>query len=91
MKRLFFPFICTGSLLIVTQQLLLIPSTQVTAQETTKKVLTSAQLQDLAKSITVKILTKNGSASGTLIAKNGNNYTILTNDHVINPDESYRI
>ncbi|OBQ32799.1 MAG: hypothetical protein AN487_21710, partial [Anabaena sp. CRKS33] len=25
------------------------------------------------------------------IAKNGNNYTILTNDHVINPGESYRI
>ncbi|MBD2140296.1 tetratricopeptide repeat protein [Anabaena sp. FACHB-1250] len=91
MKRLFLTLICTGSLLIVPQQLLLIPATQVTAQETTKKVLSSAQLQDLAKSITVKILTKNGSASGTLIAKNGNNYTILTNDHVINPGESYRI
>ncbi|MFM6183191.1 MAG: serine protease, partial [Dolichospermum sp.] len=83
--------ICTGSLLIVPQQLLLIPATQVTAQETTRKVLTIEQLQSLAKSITVKILTKNGSASGTLIAKNGNNYTILTNDHVINPGESYRI
>jgi tetratricopeptide (TPR) repeat protein/S1-C subfamily serine protease len=91
MKRLFLTLICTGSLLIVPQQLLLIPATQVTAQETTKKVLSSAQLQDLAKSITVKVLTKNGSASGTLIAKNGNNYTILTNDHVINPGESYRI
>ncbi|OBQ01569.1 serine protease [Anabaena sp. AL09] len=39
----------------------------------------------------MKILTKNGSASGTLIAKNGNNYTILTNDHVMNPGASYRI
>ncbi|MFM6839835.1 MAG: trypsin-like peptidase domain-containing protein, partial [Dolichospermum sp.] len=90
-KRLFLTLICTGSLLIVPQQLLLIPATQVTAQETTRKVLTIEQLQSLAKSITVKILTKNGSASGTLIAKNGNNYTILTNDHVINPGESYRI
>ncbi|MBD2441669.1 tetratricopeptide repeat protein [Dolichospermum sp. FACHB-1091] len=91
MKRLFLTLICTTALLTIPQQLLLIPATQVTAQETTKKVLSSAQLQDLAKSITVKVLTKNGSASGTLIAKNGNNYTILTNDHVINPGESYRI
>ncbi|MDB9453684.1 serine protease [Dolichospermum circinale] len=91
MKRLFLTLICTTALLTIPQQLLLISATQVTAQETTKKVLSSAQLQDLAKSITVKILTKNGSASGTLIAKNGNNYTILTNDHVINLGESYRI
>ncbi|MFO5473656.1 MAG: serine protease, partial [Dolichospermum sp.] len=91
MKRLFLTLICTTALLTIPQQLLLIPATQATAQETTQKRLTSAQLQDLAKSITVKILTKNGSASGTLIAKNGNNYTILTNDHVINLGESYRI
>ncbi|QYX30608.1 serine protease [Sphaerospermopsis torques-reginae] len=91
MKHLFFTLICTTALLTIPQQLLLISPQPVTAQETAKKVLTSAQLQDLAKSITVKILTKNGSASGTLIAKNGNNYTILTNDHVINPGESYRI
>ena len=91
MKHLFFTLICTTALLTIPQQLLLISPQPVTAQEPTKKLLTSAQLQDLAKSITVKILTKNGSASGTLIAKNGNNYTILTNDHVINPGESYRI
>ncbi|MCW9679361.1 tetratricopeptide repeat protein [Dolichospermum planctonicum UHCC 0167] len=91
MKHLFFTLICTTALLTIPQQLLLISPQPVTAQETTKKLLTSAQLQALAKSITVKILTKNGSASGTLIAKNGNNYTILTNDHVMNPGESYRI
>ena len=91
MKHLFFTLICTTALLTIPQQLLLISPQPVTAQEPTKKLLTSAQLQALAKSITVKILTKNGSASGTLIAKNGNNYTILTNDHVMNPGESYRI
>jgi S1-C subfamily serine protease len=91
MKHLFFTLICTTALLTIPQQLLLISPQLVTAQEPTKKLLTSAQLQALAKSITVKILTKNGSASGTLIAKNGNNYTILTNDHVMNPGESYRI
>ena len=91
MKHLFFTLICTTALLTIPQQLLLISPQPVTAQETTKKLLTSAQLQALAKSITVKILTKNGSASGTLIAKNGNNYTILTNDHVVSPGASYRI
>ncbi|MFN7201107.1 MAG: tetratricopeptide repeat protein [Aphanizomenon sp.] len=91
MKHLFFTLICTTALLTIPQQLLLISTQPVTAQEPTKKLLTSAQLQALAKSITVKILTKNGSASGTLIAKNGNNYTILTNDHVMNTGESYRI
>jgi tetratricopeptide (TPR) repeat protein/S1-C subfamily serine protease len=91
MKHLFFTLICTTALLTIPQQLLLISPQPVTAQEPTKKLLTSAQLQALAKSITVKILTKNGSASGTLIAKNGNNYTILTNDHVMNPGASYRI
>jgi len=91
MKHLFFTLICTTALLTIPQQLLLISPQPVTAKEPTKKLLTSAQLQALAKSITVKILTKNGSASGTLIAKNGNSYTILTNDHVMNPGESYRI
>jgi tetratricopeptide (TPR) repeat protein/S1-C subfamily serine protease len=91
MKHLFFTLICTTALLTIPQQLLLISPQLVTAQEPTKKLLTSAQLQALAKSITVKILTKNGSASGTLIARNDNNYTILTNDHVMNPGESYRI
>ncbi|MFO5474942.1 MAG: trypsin-like peptidase domain-containing protein, partial [Dolichospermum sp.] len=91
MKHLFFTLICTTALLTIPQQLLLISPQPVTAKEPTKKLLTSAQLQALAKSITVKILTKNGSASGTLIAKNGNSYTILTNDHVMNPGASYRI
>ena len=91
MNHLFFTLICTTALLTIPQQLLLISPQPVTAQEPTKKLLTSAQLQALAKSITVKILTKNGSASGTLIAKNGNIYTVLTNDHVVSPGASYRI
>jgi tetratricopeptide (TPR) repeat protein/S1-C subfamily serine protease len=91
MKRLFLTLICTTALLTIPQQLLLISPQPVTAQETTQKLLTTEQLQDLAKSITVKILTKNGSSSGTLIAKNGNNYTVLTNDHVVSSGASYRI
>ena len=91
MKRLFLTLICTTALLTIPQQLLFISPQSVTAQQPTQKLLTSAQLQDLAKSITVKILTKNGSGSGTLIAKNGNSYTILTNDHVVSPGASYRI
>ncbi|BAZ86056.1 serine protease [Dolichospermum compactum] len=91
MKRLFFTLICTTALLTIPQQLLLISPQPVTAQQPTSQLLTTEQLQDLAKSITVKILTKNGSSSGTLIAKNGNNYTVLTNDHVVSLGASYRI
>jgi tetratricopeptide (TPR) repeat protein/S1-C subfamily serine protease len=91
MKRLFFTLICTTALLTIPQQLLLISPQPVTAQQPTSQLLTTEQLQDLAKSITVKILTKNGSSSGTLIAKNGNNYTVLTNDHVVSSGASYRI
>ncbi|MFM7408567.1 MAG: tetratricopeptide repeat protein, partial [Cuspidothrix sp.] len=91
MKRVFFSLICTTALLTIPQQLLLISPQTVTAQQTTPQLLTTEQLQDLAKSITVKILSNNGSASGTLIAKNGNNYTVLTNDHVLSPGGSYRV
>ncbi|MBK1987338.1 tetratricopeptide repeat protein [Sphaerospermopsis aphanizomenoides BCCUSP55] len=91
MKSLFFTLICTTALLTIPQQLFLISPQPVTAQQPTPQLLTTEQLQDLAKSITVKILTKNGSGSGTLIAKNGNDYTVITNDHVVNQDGSYRV
>nr|WP_190564451.1 serine protease [Anabaena sphaerica] len=91
MKRLFFTLICTTALLTISPQLLFVPPNPVTAQQTTPQLLTTEELQNLAKSITIKVLTKNGSGSGTLIAKNGNNYTVLTNDHVLSPGESYRV
>ncbi|OKH30220.1 hypothetical protein NIES2101_42645 [Calothrix sp. HK-06] len=42
-----------------------------------------AQLQTLASQITVKVTGDNNSGSGTLLAKNGNSYLVLTNSHVV--------
>jgi hypothetical protein len=41
------------------------------------------ELQTLANKITVKIIGDNNGGSGTLIGKQGNNYLVLTNSHVI--------
>ncbi|BAZ13215.1 tetratricopeptide repeat protein [Calothrix sp. NIES-4071] len=42
-----------------------------------------AQLQTLASQITVKVTGDNSGGSGTLLAKNGNTYLVLTNSHVV--------
>ncbi|BAZ59370.1 tetratricopeptide repeat protein [Calothrix sp. NIES-4105] len=42
-----------------------------------------AQLQTLANQITVKVTGDNNGGSGTLLAKNGNTYLVLTNSHVV--------
>ncbi|MGB3653799.1 MAG: tetratricopeptide repeat protein [Rivularia sp. (in: cyanobacteria)] len=41
------------------------------------------ELQTLANKITVKIIADRNGGSGTLIGKQGNNYLVLTNSHVI--------
>jgi S1-C subfamily serine protease len=41
-------------------------------------------IESLARSISVRVITDSGSGSGVIVKKQGNNYTILTNDHVIN-------
>ncbi|MGD1911776.1 MAG: trypsin-like peptidase domain-containing protein [Rivularia sp. (in: cyanobacteria)] len=49
------------------------------------------ELQTLANKITVKIISDNNLGSGTLIGKNGNNYLVLTNDHVIQGVNSIKL
>ena len=44
------------------------------------------KLSELARSITVKIVTDSNGGSGVLIKKEGNIYTVLTNNHVIQDD-----
>ncbi|MGK7902310.1 MAG: trypsin-like peptidase domain-containing protein [Hormoscilla sp.] len=51
----------------------------------------TAQLQELAESITVRVMRENGAGSGTLIRKNGQVYTVLTNAHVVRPGKPHRI
>ena len=49
-------------------------------------------LYKIAESITVKVLAdKNNNGSGTLIAKKGQIYFVLTNRHVLNSSQNYRI
>ncbi|MDY6899359.1 MAG: tetratricopeptide repeat-containing serine protease family protein, partial [Cyanobacteriota bacterium] len=49
------------------------------------------ELQTLANKITVKIIGDNNGGSGTLIGKQGNNYLVLTNSHVIQGVNSIKL
>ncbi|MEP0859796.1 tetratricopeptide repeat-containing serine protease family protein, partial [Trichocoleus sp. DQ-U1] len=52
---------------------------------------TADKVQQQAESITVKVFSGNNGGSGTLIAKQGQVYTVVTNQHVLTPGEPYRI
>jgi tetratricopeptide (TPR) repeat protein/S1-C subfamily serine protease len=49
----------------------------------TENLLTPQQVQQAAKSITVRITSENNGGSGVIIAKKGDSYLILTNAHVV--------
>ncbi|WP_414619938.1 tetratricopeptide repeat-containing serine protease family protein [Calothrix sp. CCY 0018] len=49
------------------------------------------ELQTLANKITVKVIGDNNGGSGTLIGKQGNNYLVLTNSHVIEGVNSIKL
>ncbi len=49
------------------------------------------ELQTLANKITVKVIGDNNGGSGTLIGKQGNNYLVLTNSHVIQGVNSVKV
>jgi S1-C subfamily serine protease len=53
--------------------------------------LTVAQIKKEARAIAVKVLSGYGVGSGILIKKQGQTYTILTNNHVLAVGESHRI
>jgi tetratricopeptide (TPR) repeat protein/S1-C subfamily serine protease len=48
-------------------------------------------LRQIAQAITIKVYAGDSRGSGILIAKNGQAYTVLTNAHVVNRGETYRI
>lgn len=60
------------------------------AQQPTSQV-SQEQLAKIARSITVKIVTKDSGGSGILINKNGQEYSVLTNQHVIDKNKKYSI
>ncbi|BAY37673.1 tetratricopeptide repeat protein [Nostoc sp. NIES-2111] len=49
------------------------------------------QLQSLTKRITVRVIGDNNGGSGTILAKRGNNYLVLTNSHVVRGVNSIRL
>jgi len=51
--------------------------------EAESEELSEKQLQSLAHKITVKVTGDNNGGSGTLLAKQGNSYLVLTNAHVV--------
>ncbi|MFN6188726.1 MAG: trypsin-like peptidase domain-containing protein, partial [Microcystis sp.] len=50
--------------------------------------LSQQQLLQLARAITVKVLSEQGWGSGILVEKQGASYKVLTNDHVLGRDRS---
>jgi tetratricopeptide (TPR) repeat protein/S1-C subfamily serine protease len=58
-------------------------STQITQLDPQEGLLTPQQVQQTAKSISVRITSENNGGSGVLIAQKGGNYLVLTNAHVI--------
>ncbi|WP_261219816.1 serine protease [Ancylothrix sp. D3o] len=62
-------------------------------QETTAAISQSSQqnLEELAKSITVKVMAGQSGGTGTIINKKGDVYKVLTNQHVVNLGTPHRI
>jgi tetratricopeptide (TPR) repeat protein len=61
--------------------------------ETTAAIpqLSEQNLEEIAKSITVKVMAGKSGGSGTIINKNGDVYTVLTNQHIVKIGTPYRI
>ncbi|MBD2777451.1 serine protease [Iningainema tapete] len=53
--------------------------------------LSEKQLQTIASQVTVKVTGDNNGGSGTLLAKRGNSYLVLTNSHVIRAVKTVRL
>lgn len=62
-------------------------------QEATAAIPQSSEqnLEETAKNITVKVMAGKSVGSGTIINKNGDVYTVLTNQHVVNLGTPHRI
>ncbi|QYO62241.1 trypsin-like peptidase domain-containing protein [Leptolyngbya sp. 7M] len=66
---------------------------EASAQEVVSPQLSQEQLEQLAQSITVMVSTKDrySSGSGVIIRKEGRVYTVLTNQHVLEPGAPYQV
>ncbi|MCH2247810.1 MAG: trypsin-like peptidase domain-containing protein [Crocosphaera sp.] len=48
-------------------------------------------IEEIARSITVKVVSGSGGGSGVIIRKEGQVYTVLTNNHVLKKNESHKV
>ncbi|MFW6357849.1 MAG: trypsin-like peptidase domain-containing protein, partial [Chroococcales cyanobacterium] len=51
----------------------------------------AAKVNDIAEKITVRIEFSHNNGSGVIVAKDGNTYYVLTNDHVMDKEDDYEI
>ena len=86
------------SLISLITPLLLLPTANAQALPTKSPTNTSTQIaatpqniEQIAQSITVKVFVKDSRGSGIIIAKKGQIYTVLTNAHVVNRGQPFRI
>ncbi len=86
------------SLISLITPLLLLPTANAQALPTKSPTNTSTQIaatpqniEQIAQSITVKVFVKDSRGSGIIIAKQGQTYTVLTNAHVVNRGQPFRI
>jgi S1-C subfamily serine protease len=89
--------ICTGSLLITLSVVVLnvsfsnprdVFSIQIGQKQDTLSV---KQLDDLAQTFTVKVLSKDTWGSGVILYKQGRVYTVLTTEHILVEGDAHRI
>lgn len=83
----------TGSSAQVIYAQVLPPMGAGTASEIQKgrSPLSVAQIESIARSITVKVASGQSWGSGILIQRQGSTYTVLTNEHVLRLGDSYQI
>lgn len=83
----------TPNILIYTAQDKVVPFAQenISRSENQPSNLSIEQLQELAKSITVRVSSAETWGSGIIIKRQGQNYLVLTNQHVLVPKEQYRV
>jgi tetratricopeptide (TPR) repeat protein/S1-C subfamily serine protease len=67
------------------------PSVAASPQAQTLAYNNATSPEAIARQITVRVLVGDRRSSGTIIARQGNRYTILTNAHVTNKGNNYRI
>lgn len=82
--RLLMLVTCIGGLSIVSPALA--PNIRIVVEPSTQR--SAKQVQQLANSITVKVLSEGFLGSGILIQKQGSVYTVLTNAHVLRSGET---